>query len=51
MTSGPITLTQIDREKLETVADFVFLGSMITGDGAAAMKFKDTCSLGGNTTY
>ena len=32
MTSGPITLTQIDREKLETVADFVFLGSKITVD-------------------
>ena len=40
MTSGPITLTQIDREKLETVADFVFLGSKITvnGDSSHAIK-------------
>ena len=32
-------------EKVEAVTDIIFLGSMITGDGAAAMKFKDTCSL------
>ena len=31
--SGPITSQQIDREKLETVTDFIFLGSKITADG------------------
>ena len=30
MTSGPITLTQLDRGKVETVVDFIFLGSKIT---------------------
>ena len=33
MASGPITLWQIDGETVETVADFVFLGSKITADG------------------
>ena len=33
MTSGPITSWQIDGETVETVADFVFLGSKITADG------------------
>ena len=41
MTSGPITSWQIDGEKVETVTDFIFLGSKII----AAMKFKDACSL------
>ena len=45
MTSGPITLWQIDGEKMEAVTDFIFLGSKITADGA--MKLKDTCSLEG----
>ena len=40
MTSGPITLWQIDGEKMETVTDFIFL-QMVT----AAMKIKDSCSL------
>ena len=44
MASGPITLWQIDGEKLETVTDFIFLGSKITAD---AMKLKDTCSMEG----
>ena len=39
--SGPITSWQIDGETMETVRDFIFLGSKI----AAAMKLKDTCSL------
>ena len=30
---------------METVIEFIFLGSRITVDGAAAMKLKDTCSL------
>ena len=44
MASGPITSWQIDEEALETVRDFIFLGSKITVEGAA-MKLKDTCSL------
>ena len=42
MASGPITSWQIDGEKtVETVTDFIFLGSKVT----AAMKLKDACSL------
>ena len=33
MTSGPITLWQIDGETMETLTDFIFLGSKITADG------------------
>ena len=33
MASGPITSWQIDRETMETVSDFIFLGSKITADG------------------
>ena len=33
MASDPITLWQIDGEKMETVVDFIFLGSIITVDG------------------
>ena len=33
MTSSPITSWQIDRETMDTVADFIFLGSKITADG------------------
>ena len=33
MTSGPITSWQIDWERFDTVADFIFLGSKITADG------------------
>ena len=45
--SGPITSWQIDGEKLETVSDFIFLGSKVTADVTAAMKFKDAYSLEG----
>ena len=38
MASGPITSWQIDGETMETVRDFIFLGSKITADGAAATK-------------
>ena len=41
---GPITSWQIDWEIVETVTDFIFLGSKITADGDC-MKLKDTCSL------
>ena len=47
MASGPITSWQIDGETVETVRDFIFLGSRITADGDAAMKLKATCSLEG----
>ena len=43
MASGPITSGQID---VETVADFIFLGSKITADGVG-MKLKDAYSLEG----
>ena len=39
MASGPITSWQIDGETMETVRDFIFLGSKITADGTAAPKF------------
>ena len=41
MASGPITSWQIDGATMETVRDFIFLGSKIT----AAMKLKDACFL------
>ena len=47
MASGPITLWEIDGETVETVTDFIFLGSKITADVTAAMKFKDAYSLEG----
>ena len=37
MTSGPITSWQIDEEKMETVTDFIFLGSKITADGDCSL--------------
>ena len=45
MASGPITSWQIDGETVETVTDFMFLGSKITEDGTAAMKLRGACSL------
>ena len=45
MASGPIMSWQIDGETMETVTDFIFLGSKITTDGDAAMKLKDAYSL------
>ena len=45
MASGPITSWQIDGETMETVRDFIFLGSKITADGACSHKVKDSCSL------
>ena len=41
MASGPITSWQMDRETMETVTEFIFLGFKIT----AATKFKHACSL------
>ena len=45
MTSGPITSWEIDGETVETVADFIFLGSKITADGDCSQKLKDAYSL------
>ena len=47
MASGLITSWEIDGETVETVSDFIFLGSKITTDGTAAMKLKDAYSLEG----
>ena len=47
MASGPITSWQIDGKTVDTVADFIFLGSKITPDGIAATKLKDAYSLKG----
>ena len=46
MTSGPITSWQIDRETVETVADFIFLGSRITLDGDCSHEIKRCLLLG-----
>ena len=45
MASGPITSWQIDGKTMETVTDFIFLGSTILRMVTAAMKLKDACSL------
>ena len=45
MASDPITSLQIDGETMETVTDFIFLGSKITVEGVLAMKLKDACYL------
>ena len=43
--SSLITSWQMDGETMETVTEFIFLGSEITSDMTAAMKLKDTCPL------
>ena len=45
MASGPITSWQTDGEKVETVADFIFLGSKIIADGDCSHDIKRACSL------
>ena len=42
MASGPISSWQIDRETVETVSDFIFLGSKITADGDCSHEIKKT---------
>ena len=44
--SGPITSWQIDRETMETVTDFLFLGSKITADGDCSHEIKRHLLLG-----
>ena len=46
MASGPITSWQIDGETVETVSDFIFLGSKITGDGDCSHEIKRHLLLG-----
>ena len=46
MTPGPIISWQIDGEKLETVTDFIFLGSKITADGDCGHEIKRRLLLG-----
>ena len=44
MASGPITSWEIDGETMETVTDFIFLGSKITADDDCSHEIKDACS-------
>ena len=46
MASGPITSGQIDRETVETMTDFIFLGSKITADGDCSHEIKRCLLLG-----
>ena len=46
MASGPITLWQIDGEKVETMTDFIFLGSKATADGDCSHGIKRRLILG-----
>ena len=46
MASGPITSWQIDGETMETVTDFIFLGSKITADGDYSHQIKRCLLLG-----
>ena len=46
MASSPITLWQIDGETMETVADFIFLGSKLTADDDCSHEIKRCLCLG-----
>ena len=46
MASGPITSSEIDGETVETVADFIFLGSKITADGDCSHEIQRHLLLG-----
>ena len=46
MPSSPITSSQIDGKKMETVTDFIFLGSQITADGDCSHEIKRCLLLG-----
>ena len=46
MATSPITSWQIDRETMETMADFIFLDSKITADGECSQKIKRHVLLG-----
>ena len=46
MASGPITLWQIDGEKVETMTDFIFFSSKVTADGECSHEIKRRLLLG-----
>ena len=46
MASGPITSWKIDEETMETVTDFIFLGSKVTADGDCSYEIKRSFLLG-----
>ena len=46
MAASPITSSQIDRETMQTVTDFIFLGSKITADGDYSHEIKRRLLLG-----
>ena len=46
MASGPITSWEVDRETMQTVRDFIFLGSKITADGDCSHEIKRHLLLG-----
>ena len=48
MASGPITSWEIDGETVETVSDFIFLGSKISADGDCSLKIKRRWLFGRN---
>ena len=50
MASGPITSWQIDRETMETMTDFIFLGSKITAGSDCSHEIKRHLLLGRNVT-
>ena len=49
MTSSPITSWRIDEQRVETVSDFIFLGSKITADGGCSPEIKRHLLLGRKT--
>ena len=51
MASGPITSWQIDGETMETVTEFIFMGSKSLNRVSEAMQLKDTCSLEEKTEH
>ena len=50
MASGPITSWELDGETVQTVADFIFLGSKITADGDCSHEIKRSLLLGRKVT-
>ena len=45
MASSPLISWKIEREKVEAMTDFTFVGSKITADGDCSCEIKDTCFL------
>ena len=51
MASGPITSWQLERGKVETVTDFIYLGSKITADGDCNHEIRRCLLLGGKAMH